>query len=205
MVPACTRDVHEAYGSVHWGGDAILPSMTLTLSLSQVLLVVLGLVGGLGAVGYLIWRGVWSKSVQPLVVAEIATYHAKTDVAEAQRQFVRNEIIGHFAKVETQDAHRLMIRNEFALLQNQPDHVEKRLAFIKKALDDEIRRDDGLIHRELATKFDAHARTMDSKMDRILDAMSRRDEKQDIMLGRMAKLEGMLAMLLKGSAASTPD
>lgn len=160
--------------------STIVPGMTIQLTVEQLVLAAITVLGGGSGVAYLIFRGLWSKSIQPLVQAEITTYLQKPDVLGAQKNATRAEIV---------------------LIHNEPAEMDKRKSEIRAVIDDHIRRDDGLIHKELNARVKEQQNHFDKKMDELLAAVRERNEGQDQMIGRLAKVEGMLTVLLKGSSS----
>lgn len=133
----------------------------------------------------LVVQGFWDKTGKPAVKDLLVTVNAEPETVQK-----------HTAEVE-----RII-----AAWHNDPEQVRTRTEFIKGIIDNEVRRDDGLIHRDTRSRVSALeaelARKIDSvaaKFDKFQEVQERRDQDNRAfnaqVLAKLACIEGAFATL----------
>lgn len=140
------------------------------------------LVGGgvLWVLLLLMLRGFWDKTGKPAVKDLLLALQAEPE----------------HVKKRTDE-----IQGVFQTWYNAPDQIKTRTDFVKGVIDNEVRRDDGVIHKDITTKVDALeadlAKKIDgvaTKFDKFQEAQERRDienrEFNSQVLAKLARIEG---------------
>lgn len=140
------------------------------------------LVGGgvLWVLFLLMARGFWDKTGKPAVKDLIVSLHAEPENVKKRTEEIQGVI---------QTWH------------NAPDQIKTRTEFVKGVIDNEVRRDDGVIHKDITTKVTALeadlAKKIDgmaTKFDKFQEAQERRDKENrefsSQVLAKLARIEG---------------
>lgn len=133
----------------------------------------------------LVVQGFWDKTGKPAVKDLLVTVNSDP---------------------ETVQKHTVEVERIIAAWHNDPEQVRARTDFIKGIIDNEVRRDDGLIHRDTRNKVSALeaelARKIDgvaAKFDRFQEVQEHRDqanrEFNTQVLSKLARIEGAFASL----------
>lgn len=133
----------------------------------------------------LVVQGFWDKTGKPAVKDLLVTVNSEP---------------------ETVQKHTVEVERIIAAWHNDPEQVRTRTEFIKGIIDNEVRRDDGLIHRDTRSRVSALeaelARKIDSvaaKFDKFQEVQERRDQDNRAfnaqVLAKLALIEGAFAAL----------
>jgi hypothetical protein len=136
--------------------------------------------GGLWILFLLMVRGFWDKTGKPAIKDLIVALHAEPEYVKKQREEIQSVI---------QTWH------------NEPEQLKVRIEFVKGVIDNEVRRDDGVIHRDITTKVTALeaalAKKIDDmavKFDHFQESQEQRDKENrefsTQVLAKLARIEG---------------
>lgn len=156
-----------------------------------------GITMALAGLGYLLFRGFWAKTVQPLVVAEIQTFLSTAVEQARHKEVVKAELEAYHRDQATVVARDKAIATELQRIKNTPQDTEARQTEIKRVVDDQIRRDDGLVHLELNKRIKTAA---DDQAAALKEFRLHIAEELAPLKGsyeRLVKIESMLHTLLK--------
>lgn len=158
-------------------------------TLQNILLTIFGLLGGttvLATVSLLTLRGYWTKYVAPLILEEVTKWHA--DPAQAQARTKEHEAACQVFSVLP--GQKELRHDEMAGVLKEQVSKDDLVAEIKKTIDNEIMRTDGLIHREIKTQVGEMETKLTAKLDTVLEFLRKDIEFKEQMLERMGALEG---------------
>jgi len=101
---------------------------------------------------------------------------------------------------------------------NSPDQIKTRTEFVKGVIDNEVRRDDGVIHKDITTKVNVVEADLSKKLDNVMTKFDKFQESQDKrdkdnrefntqVLSKLARIEGQVQLMSgrKTSASSFTD
>jgi hypothetical protein len=182
----------------------------VTLSVIEI---VGALVGGTSIVAGLVVvaaKGYWSSTVAPLIEKEIRKWYQ----APEQNEERHKEQVAAFR--EWYDRREQMEEREkdVQYLLRTPAVVEEQAKSIRLIIDNEIKRSDGLISREIHSQVSAMESRLLSKLEEMSQALreanaikqeTKRDDdafKQEV-LRKIGKLEGAINMIVPGSLPTT--
>jgi len=140
---------------------------------------VLSLAASLGVLGFLavlLVRGLWAKSGEPLVQAAwIAWYTSETQIKarKTEGDQARDAWWGQQTQV---DARKKETETTLAAWHVSPEQVILRKKFIYDEIDNHVRRDDGLIHKEIRVGVTAAIAPVTRELEDIKAMLRRRDE-----------------------------
>jgi len=152
-----------------------------------------GCMAVLAVVGYLIFLGFWKKTLQPLVLTEIKTFQETAAEQERHRALVQRELEAAENNTVSATQRSATIRTTVTTLQNEPEEVKKRENEIKRIIDNEIQRKDGLLSKAFQEHHKATREDLNEFEERIVKEMAPLKESFE----RLVKIEGMLHVLLK--------
>lgn len=150
--------------------------------------------GGLSAIAYAIFRGFWSQKAEPLVKKEIEDFVKTTGTLEPT-------MLLFLQKPET----KALIKAEFITLQTDTVYTNIRKEEIKSVIDDQVRRDDGIIHKELSLKIKEQNDMFKTKFDEMLDIQRKQAHELSSVALSTNRLEGMVTVLLRDKRTSSSD
>jgi len=147
----------------------------------------------LGFISYFLFLGFWKKTLQPLVLSEIKTYQETAAEQERHRQLVQKELEAA-ANTQTSATQRVAtIKATVVMIENEPENVKKREDEIRRVIDSEISRRDGLIAKEFEKKRNENDEALGEFEKKLLKEIAPLKESFE----RLVKIEGMLHVLLK--------
>lgn len=147
-------------------------------------------------------RGFWDKTGKPAVRALILEMEA-----EPERQKKRAEDTLAVTQTAHNTPEQIKKRTEdihvaVQTWHNTPEQIKLRTDFIKGVIDNEVRRDDGLIYKEITTKVDAVEADLAKKIDTI---SAKFDNFQELnrefhtkVLAKLARIEGSVNIVTGG-------
>lgn len=168
------------YGLMVPTGLYVLAEASPNTTGSDLLHVGAGLVAAfavLGGIALFLFRGFWAKNIEPLILNVITAWWSNGDQIAARDTDVRKTVIAWYASAEVQD---------------------QRDAQIVKVLDNQIRRDDGLIHREIRVKLDAGMEPIHEMLAELRRATQQRDVEdrnfRQEVLTTLAQIQGAMSV-----------
>lgn len=165
---------------------------------TTVLQVVVGALGGTGIlVGLLVIaaKGYWASTVAPLVEGEVRKWYHHPDQVEARARERAMSFRDWYDKREQHDEREKELQN----LLRTPVIVDESTKAMKLIIDNEIKRSDGIISREITTKVNDMESRLLSKLEEM--AQLQRDDTafKQKMLQEMGQLKGAINTIIPGS------
>lgn len=156
-------------------------AVTLTVFSSVVLLLV---------------RGFWDRSVEPLIKTAIVTWMTSEAQILARRREIEAILTDWYSRKEQASARKEDVLASVRAWHNEPEEILIREAFVNKVIDNQVRRDDGLIHTEINTRVKNGVEPLHADMKEIKRLLTNKanDEhafREDVM-SRLGHLMGLL-------------
>jgi hypothetical protein len=164
--------------------------------------IVAGALGGTGILATLLLvaaKGYWTTTVAPLVESEVRKWYHHPDQVEARAKERALSFKDWYDKREQHDEREKELQN----LLRTPSVVDESTKSVKLIIDNEIKRSDGLISREITTKVNDMESRLLTKLEEM--AQLQRDDTllKQKMLQEMGQLKGAInTMLPSGQLAS---
>ena len=175
----------------------------VTLSVIEI---VGALVGGTSIVAGLVVvaaKGYWSSTVAPLIEKEIRKWYQAPEQNEGRHK----EQVAAFREWYDRREQMEEREKEVQHLLRTPAVVEEQAKSVRLIIDNEIKRSDGLISREIHSQVSAMESRLLSKLEEMTQALreTKRDDdafKQEV-LRKIGKLEGAINTIVPGSGTPT--
>lgn len=164
--------------------------------------IVAGALGGTGILATLLLvaaKGYWVSTVAPLVESEVRKWYHHPDQVDARAKERALSFKDWYDKREQHDEREKELQN----LLRTPSVVDESTKSVKLIIDNEIKRSDGLISREITTKVNDMESRLLTKLEEM--AQLQRDDTlfKQKMLQEMGQLKGAInTMLPSGPLAS---
>jgi hypothetical protein len=169
---------------------------------TTVVQIVAGALGGTGILATLLLvaaKGYWVSTVAPLVESEVRKWYHHPDQVEARAKERALSFKDWYDKREQHEEREKELQN----LLRTPSVVDESTKSVKLIIDNEIKRSDGLISREITTKVNDMESRLLTKLEEM--AQLQRDDTlfKQKMLQEMGQLKGAInTMLPSGQLAS---
>ena len=166
-----------------------------TYSWEAISMFLLALFGGAGVLASIIVftvRGYWSKNIAPLIQEEVQKWFDHTTQKEAREKERATALKAWFDHADQRDYRERELQH---LLRSPTMMAEQEIA-VKKILDTEIKRTDGLISREIQTQVSDMETRLMSKLEEVVQFLREDTASKQQLIQRMAKLEGAIHALL---------
>jgi hypothetical protein len=164
---------------------------------------IFGILGGsslLTGVAVLIARGYWAKTVTPLIETEIRRWYSSPEQVEArakERQATFREWYDKRENVEERE-------KEMQHVLRNPSVVSETTQSVRLVIDNEIKRSDGLIHKEIKTQVDSMESRVISKLEEMAQLQREDTALKQKILQEMGQLKGAInAITGHGVGSST--
>jgi hypothetical protein len=151
------------------------------------LLDIFGLLGGstlITGAAVLVARGYWSKTVTPLIEAEIRKWHSAPEQVESRSKERLASFREWYDKREQVDERE----KEMQHVLRTPGVVSETTQAVKLVIDNEIKRSDGLIHNEIKTQVD----NMESRVLTKLEEMAQLQREDTAFKQKILQEMGLL-------------
>jgi hypothetical protein len=161
----------------------------------SVILYLLGVGGGTSlvlVVFLLLVRGFWSKYVTPQIQEEVVRWYDDPRQVEAR---ARDRELS-FKAWHDHQAQRAAREQEYLNFLRTPQVLAENELAGKKLIDNEIKRTDGLISKEIHTQVSDMETRLMSKLEEVSQFLREDTQSKQQMIQRMAKLEGAIHALL---------
>lgn len=152
------------------------------------------LVGGLAA---LLARGFWSRTIEPMIQAALTSWYSSEDQLKARMTMVDQTIQawhGKQAQVEARQGETVRVVNAWY---TSPDQQKIHKEFVRDEIDNHVRRDDGLIHKEIKMSVERGVQPLQTDMSEIKLLLQQRTQEEFLfreqVIGKLGHLEGLLA------------
>jgi hypothetical protein len=155
---------------------------------------IIGALGGgsfILAVAVLTARGYWSKSISPLILEEMNKWYHEQAQVDARSRERQAWLKDWYDKRDQRDNRQEEVRNILRL----PDLVKEDEAHIKEVIDNEIKRTDGLISREIKEQVSDMEKRIVAKLDEVATFLQNDTQFKQQMVTRMAHLEGAITAM----------
>lgn len=166
-----------------------------------------GMLGGtavLSAIVLLAARGYWQTNVVPMLENEIRKWYSDPVQVEARSKERIASIKDWYDKREQHEEREKETQNVL----RQPAVVLEMSQSVKLIIDNEIKRSDGLISREIHTQVNAMESRIVSKLDELAERMREDLQFKQQILQKIGKLEGAINAMtgagIGGGAISSP-
>ena len=142
--------------------------------------------GLLGFLAILLFRGLWAHTVEPLVQAAWISWYTSDAQIKARKiegDQARDAWWGQQVHVE---ARKKETETTLAAWHASPEQVKIRKQFIFEEIDNHVRRDDGLIHKEIRVGVTAAIAPVTRELEDIKTLLRRRNEDESEFRQEMA-------------------
>lgn len=131
----------------------------------------------LGGIALFLFRGFWAKNIEPLILNVITAWWSHVDQARARDTDVEKTVKAWYASHDV------------------TEHLDRR---IDERIDNQIRRDDGLIHKEIRAKLDAGIEPLHETLAELRRASKEREEEdrrfRQEVLTTLAQIQGAMSV-----------
>lgn len=155
---------------------------------------IIGALGGgsiILTIALLTARGYWSKSISPLILEEMTKWYNEQTQVDARARERQAWLKDWHDKRDQRDNRQEEVRNILRL----PDIVKEDEARIKEVIDNEIKRTDGLISREIKEQVSDMEKRIVAKLDEVATFLQNDTQFKQQMVTRMAHLEGAITAM----------
>lgn len=152
---------------------------------------VIAVLGGAAIVTTLL-AGYWVRNVSPLIREEIAKWYLEQLQKEARQKEIAEQTKTWFDDKLQREARK----DEIQLVLRTPAVVEEQEKHVKRIIENEIMRTDGLIRKEIATQVSSMEARLMEKLDEVAIFLKEDREFQQQMIQRMSKFEGAIMAVL---------
>lgn len=167
-------------------------------STENILVLISGMLGGtavLSTIVLLAARGYWQTNVVPMLENEIRKWYSDPSQVDARNKERLVSIKDWYDKREQRDEREKEMQNVLRL----PAVASEITQAVKLIIDNEIKRSDGLISREIHTQVNAMESRIVSKLDELVERMRDDLQLKQQILQKIGKLEGAINAM-SGSA-----
>ena len=169
---------------------------------TTVIEILAGALGGTGILATLLLvaaKGYWASTVAPLVESEVRKWYHHPDQVDARAKERSLSFKDWYDKREQHDEREKELQN----LLRTPSVVDESTKSVKLIIDNEIKRSDGLISREITTKVNDMESRLLSKLEEM--AQLQRDDTafKQKMLQEMGQLKGAINTMLPGGGLAS--
>lgn len=157
----------------------------------NIFVLISGMLGGtavLSTIVLLAARGYWQTNVVPMLENEIRKWYSDPVQVEARSKERVASIKDWYDKREQHDEREKEMQNVLRL----PVVVAEMTQSVKLIIDNEIKRSDGLISREIHTQVTAMESRIVSKLDELVERMREDMKFKEQILQKIGKLEGAI-------------
>lgn len=152
------------------------------------------IVGGVAAV---LARGFWSKTIEPLIQAAIVSWYSSEDQGKARQLHFDQAIQAWYGKQTQVEARKIETTGVVTAWHTSPEQMKVRKDFVREEIDNHVRRDDGLIHKEIKMSVERGVQPLHQDMADIKQLLQQRGQEdllfREQVIGKLGHLEGMLA------------
>ena len=173
----------------------------------NIFVLISGMLGGtavLSTIVLLAARGYWQTNVVPMLENEIRKWYSDPVQVEARSKERVASIKDWYDKREQHDEREKEMQNVLRL----PIVVAEMNQSVKLIIDNEIKRSDGLISREIHSQVTAMESRIVSKLDELVERMREDMKFKEQILQKIGKLEGAINAMngssIGGSTITTP-
>lgn len=169
---------------------------------TNVVELIAGILGGTGFIAAILVvaaKGYWVSTVAPLVESEVRKWYHHPDQVEARSKERALSFKDWYDKREQHDEREKELQN----LLRTPALVDESTKSVKLIIDNEIKRSDGLISREITTKVNDMESRLLTKLEEM--AQLQRDDTlfKQKMLQEMGQLKGAINTMLPGGGLAS--
>lgn len=176
----------------------LLAALTPEVILTQLVTVFVTLAGAGAVAGYML-RGFWETKVTPLVQREIKAHSESPDTTNGTKTKTIKEVADWYDARPQREA-RLKEQGEGLYLPLVREDLEK---IIHQKIDNEIKRSDGLIAREVSNKVDESVQSLRDEVIKLTKFFQEDAALKTQLLQRMSRLEGVISWSQRQSNEST--
>lgn len=152
------------------------------------------IVGGVAAV---LARGFWSRTIEPLIQAAIVSWYSSEDQLKARTAMVDQTIQAWHGKQAQVEARQVETTRVVTAWHTSPEQMKVRKEFVRDEIDNHVRRDDGLIHKEIKMSVERGVQPLHADMADIKAMLQLRTQEdllfREQVIGKLGHLEGLLA------------
>lgn len=152
----------------------------------------------LGAAGLFLFRGFWAKNVEPLILNVVTTWWANGDQMKARDADTIKTLTSWYASGEQIKARDADLIKTVSAWHSSATMQDEREQHIVRVIDSQIRRDDGLIHREIRNKVDDANKPIYDMLDELKRASMTRDDEdrrfRQEVLTQLAQITGAMSV-----------
>lgn len=152
---------------------------------------IISLLGGstlISGAAVLVARGYWAKTVTPLIEAEIRKWYSAAEQTEARTKERMTSYREWYDKREQVDERE----KEMLHVLRNPSVVAETTQAVKLVIDNEIKRSDGLIHKEIKTQVDSMESRVISKLEEMAQLQREDTAFKQKILQEMGQLKGAI-------------
>lgn len=152
------------------------------------------IVGGIAAV---LARGFWSKTIEPMIQAAIVSWYSSEDQGKARQAHFDQAIQAWYGKQTQVEARKVETTGVVTAWHTSPEQMKVRKEFVRDEIDNHVRRDDGLIHKEIKMSVERGVQPLHQDMADIKNLLQQRSQEdllfREQVIGKLGHLEGLLA------------
>lgn len=150
-----------------------------------------------GFAGYLLFLGFWKKTLQPLVLTEIKTFLDTASERDRHKEMIQKTVEDITSRQDSIAARDQAVEKVVSAMRNRPESVDARKKEIVDEIDNQVRRDDGLIYGELDKRFKRSEESNTHRMDQFESRLLREIAPLKESFERIVKIESMLHVMMK--------
>lgn len=163
------------------------------------------LVGGLGMI---IARGFWSKTIEPMIQAAFVTWYTSEEQLKTRKIFAEQTFQAWHGSQPQIDARNAEIVRVAQAWHTAPEQTKVRKDFVREEIDNHVRRDDGIIHKEIKVSVESGIGPLKADMAEIKGMLHDRQREdlsfREAVIGKLGHLEGLLQTSPDRAEAAVP-
>lgn len=172
-------------------------------TMENILLLIVGVLGGTGILATVMLmtaKGYWNGTIAPLIETEILKWHTSTTQTDARTRERLASFKEWYEKREQHEEREKELQN----LLRTPTVVDENTKVVKLIIDNEIKRSDGLISKEIKTQVSDMESRLLSKLEEMSQGLRENTATQQQMLQKMGHLQGAINAMMPTKAGISP-
>lgn len=147
----------------------------------------------LGGLTTVFFRGFWTKTIEPMIHAAIVSWYSSEAQVKARVAMMEQTIQAYQGQQVQVEARKQETTNIVTAWHTSPEQLKVRKEFVRDAIDNHVRRDDGLIHKEIEMRVEKGIQPLHKGMAEIKDMLQEELLFRQQVMGKLGHMEGLLA------------
>lgn len=150
-----------------------------------------------GAISITLARGFWASRIEPMIQLAITQWYTSEPQTRTRRETVEQIIATWHASQPQVSARTTETMNSVAISEASAEAQLRKRTFIREEIENQVRRDDGIIHREINLRVERGIQPLQDGMEQIRALLQQRQaadaEFREEVLARLGHLTGVIS------------